>query len=79
MEENIDQYKYDFFGIVARWFKIPISFENKFVCSYFVAHVLDEANIYKFEKDISLIVPRDFENLKGAMDIYNGSYLGYNV
>lgn len=79
MEENIDQYKYDFLGIVPRWFKIPVSFKDKFVCSFFVAYVLDKSNIYKFEKNISLTVPKDFENLKGAKEIYNGSYLEYNV
>jgi len=79
MEENIDLYKYDFLGIVPRWFKIPVSFKDKFVCSFFVAYVLDKSNIYKFEKNISLTVPKDFENLKGAKEIYNGSYLEYNV
>lgn len=79
MEANIDKYKYDFLGIVPRWFKIPISFKDKFVCSYFVAYILDKVNICEFEKDISLTVPKDFENLKGAKEIYNGSYLEYNM
>lgn len=78
MEENIETYKYDFLGIVPRFFKIPVAFKNKFVCSYFVAYILDKANICKFKKDISLVVPKDFESINGAKEIYNGSYLQYN-
>ena len=78
MEENVDIYKYDFLGIVPRFFKIPVEFKNKFVCSYFVARVLDKANICKFDKNISLVVPKDFENIQGAKEVYNGNYLKYN-
>lgn len=77
MEENIDDYKYDFLGIVPRFFKIPIAFENRFVCSYFVAYVLQRANICNFSKDISLVIPKDFESLNGLNKIYNGRYLSY--
>ena len=50
MEQNINKYKYDFLGIVPRFFKIPVTFKNKFVCSYFVAYVLEKASIYTFDK-----------------------------
>lgn len=77
MASNIEKYKYDFLGIVPRWFKIPVTFENKFVCSYFVAYILDRAKIYKFKKNIALTVPKDFENIKRAKEIYKGKYLLY--
>lgn len=77
MEKNIDNYKYDFVGIILRWFGKNISFKDRFVCSHFVAHVLQNANIYTFDKDTCLVVPRDFENLKGLKVIYTGSYLEY--
>jgi len=77
MQANIDNYKYDFLGIIPRFFKIPVSFKNKFVCSYFVAYVLEKANIYTFEEEACLVVPKKFEGLKGATEIYKGSYLMY--
>ena len=77
MENNTSKYKYDFIGIIPRFFKIPITFENKFVCSYFIAYVLDKAQICSFEKDISLVVPKNFENIINASEIYKGKYLKY--
>ena len=74
MEKNINIYKYDFFGIILRFFKIPITFKNRYVCSYFVAEVLEKSNIYKFDKQACLVKPKDFENLKGAKKIYSGPY-----
>ena len=77
MEKNIDNYKYDFFGIVPRMFGKPVTFKDRFVCSYFVACVLTEANICDFGKDTCLVVPRDFEGIKGFKQIYSGGYLAY--
>lgn len=74
MEKNIKKYKYDFIGIVIRFFGIPITFKDKYVCSYFVASILEKSNIYKFEKKTCLIKPKDFENLIGASEIYAGRY-----
>jgi len=77
MERNTDNYKYDFLGIVPRFFKIPVTFENKFVCSYFVAYLLEKANICTFEKNTCLVIPKNFENLRGIKLIYSGNYLDY--
>lgn len=77
MEKNKEEYKYDFFGVVIRYFKIPVTFKNKFVCSYFVAFVLQKAKIYNFNKDICLIKPKDFTKIEGMHQIYSGSYLAY--
>lgn len=79
MEENIEKYKYDFLGIILRFFKIPISFNNKYVCSYFVADVLERSNIYHFNKKTFFIKPEDFEKIKGIKEIYSGSYVKYNT
>lgn len=77
MESNKQKYKYDYFGIIPRYFGIPVTTKNKYVCSYFVASVLDKSKIYKFSKKICLIRPKDFENLKGFHEIYRGYYLSY--
>lgn len=77
METNIKDYKYDFLGIIPRYFKLPLTFKNKFVCSYFVAYILEKTDICKFEKDTCLVVPKNFENIIGIREIYNGKYLSY--
>lgn len=77
MELNKEKYKYDFLGCGLRWLKIPITFKDRYVCSYFIANVLENANVYKFEKNTSFILPRDFENIYSDAQIYEGSYLTY--
>lgn len=77
MKENIDDYSYDFIGIIPRLFGIPVVFKNKYVCSYFIAELLEKVGIYKFDKNVSLTKPRDFEKLDGFKEIYKGSYNEY--
>jgi len=72
MEQDNEKYKYDFLGIVPRFFRIPVTLKNRYVCSYFVAYVLDKANICNFTKNVCLINPRDFEKLEGTTEIYSG-------
>lgn len=79
MQNNSDYYKYDFVGIVLRLFKIPISFKNKYVCSYFVADLLDKAGIYKFDKKNFFVQPKDFENFGQAKELYEGQLLTVNL
>lgn len=77
MKLESNNYKYDFLGIALRFFHIPITFKNKYVCSYFVADVLEKSNIYKFTKKAYFIRPKDFENLQGFNKIYEGRYIDY--
>lgn len=77
MDENRNLYKYDFLGIFLRLFNIPISFKNWYVCSQFVAKLLEEFGIYKFDKKTCFIQPKDFEKIEGIKEIYSGKYLEY--
>ncbi len=79
MEANMNDYKYDFLGIIPRFFKIPVTFENKFVCSYFVADLLEKAEVCTFEKATCFVVPKSFEHVNKFHEIYNGSYLKYTA
>ena len=74
MNKHKETYKYVYFGIVLRFFKIPILFRNRYVCSFFVANALERANIYKFDKECAFVQPRDFENMDGVKKIYEGKY-----
>lgn len=77
MKLNINNYKYDFWEIAFRFLYIPLTFKNRYVCSYFVADVLEKSGIYNFKKRTYFIKPKDFENLKGFNEIYKGSYSLY--
>jgi len=77
MKLNINNYKYDFWGIAFRFLYIPLTFKNRYVCSYFVADVLEKSNIYNFNKRTYFIKPKDFENLKGFNEIYKGKFSLY--
>lgn len=71
-ETNKEEYKYDIIGLLLKYFFIPIKRENHFVCSQFVAEVLKEAEIYKFNKPTSLVRPKDFEKITSSEEIYSG-------
>ena len=77
MKEHREEYKYDFLGIVFRFFKLPVTFKKKYVCSYFVAYLLEQCNIYNFNKNVCFIKPQDFENLNGFNEIYTGAFGSY--
>ena len=77
MKNNQDSYKYDFLGIILRYIGVPITFKNKYVCSYFVAKLLNDSDICVFDKDICFVKPKDFEKIDCLNLIYNGKYLLY--
>lgn len=77
MKRNKDVYSYDYLGIILRYLRIRITFKNKYVCSYFVAKLLEEANICNFDKDTCFIKPKDFERINGFNLIYTGKYVLY--
>ena len=77
MKNNQENYKYDYVGIILRFLKIPITFKNKYVCSYFVAEMLKKSNICDFDKKTCFVNPKDFENINGFHLIYTGKYALY--
>ncbi len=78
MEQN-NIYKYDFLGAFLRAFKIPISFQNKYVCSSFVAELLEQSGVYSFTKPLCFIRPIDFEDICGIKEMYKGEYKSFSV
>ena len=74
MEENANIYRYDYLGVALRYLYIPVTFKNKYVCSYFVADILQKTEIYNFDKDPCFIKPGDFEKIKRLNEIYVGQY-----
>lgn len=77
MTLNKEQYKYDFIGLIPRFFGIPIILKNHYVCSFFVAEVLEKAKVIRLPKKACLIHPKDFIFLEKLKKIYEGKYLSY--
>ena len=77
MNKNKDIYRYDYLGIILRYLGINVTFKNKYVCSYFVAQLLEEANVCDFKKDTCFVGPKDFEKVNGFNLIYTGKYALY--
>lgn len=77
IEKNRNIYKYDFLGAFLRWLNKPVTFENKFVCSHFVAYILEKSQTCNFGKATCLVLPQDFTKIDGIKEIYNGVYLLY--
>ena len=77
MKNHEELFKYDYVGIFLRFFKLPVSFKNKYVCSYFVGKLLEDAGICKFNKESFFIEPKDFEKIENLTEVYSGKYLLY--
>lgn len=77
MKKNKNIYKYDYLGIVLRYLGIPVVFKNKYVCSYFVAELLKEAQVCEFNKETCFVNPKDFEKINGLNLVYTGKYALY--
>ncbi len=74
MVEDPYKYRYDMIGIVPRLMGIAFTRKNRFVCSNFVADMLERSDICQFDKPACLIKPRDFESIENIKEIYTGPY-----
>lgn len=77
MARQRDRYKYDFIGTAFHFFGLPVTFRDRYACSYFVAYVLESAGAYRFSKQVCLVQPQDFYALDGFKEIYRGRYLAW--
>ncbi|HIT35039.1 MAG TPA: hypothetical protein IAC31_10535 [Candidatus Faecousia intestinigallinarum] len=66
------RYRYDYIGLFMRYFNIKKTFDRRFVCSHFVAEMLQRAGIYRFCKGSMLVRPRDFLEIPGIETYYEG-------
>ncbi|WP_312096573.1 hypothetical protein [Niallia sp.] len=76
-DEQRDQYKYNLLGLFAIALKKQWSRKNAFCCSQFVAFVLEEAGIIRFEKSISLVTPQDLSELTSMDAVFEGELADY--
>ena len=79
MERDQQNYKYDFIGLFLRCLHIPVTFRNRYVCSQFVAELLEDADLHYFNKKTRFVRPKDFEKLADLREIYCGKYADYRA
>lgn len=77
IEEQKEQYRYNFLGLFSFIINKPIERKKAFFCSQFVASVLDEGNIIDFEKPLSLIAPNDLQEITKLQMVFQGKLKDY--
>ncbi len=77
------KYRYNFYGAVLMPLGIEFVPKGHYTCSHFVAHLLQECGIMKFDKCQSMITPKDFlvkfqtdKSVKATL-IYTGAMKSY--
>ncbi len=71
--KNRLKYKYAIIGLPFVVLNIPFHQKRHYVCSHFVARVLEDCGIRKFDKHYSVMTPLDFYNMEDKKKIYVGS------
>lgn len=74
-EKNPKKYNYDIIGLCLRIFKITIKRKNHYVCSSFVAEIINQSKIYDFNKPIQKVQPIDFEDIPNKRLYYSGKLI----
>lgn len=67
-----DEFKYDAIGLIYMRLNRSRKRRNGYVCSTFVADVLNKSNINLFDKPFYAITPKEFLECKGLMLEYEG-------
>jgi hypothetical protein len=77
IEDNKEQYRYNFLGLFGFILNKAIKRKNTFFCSQFVAAVLMESKTIYLDRPISLIAPADMQNIPTFQLIYEGKLKDY--
>lgn len=72
MEERF-RYHYAVAGLPFILWQIPFYQKNHYTCSSYIAKLLEEAGICRWEKHFSLVTPRDFMEYEKKTKIFEGS------
>lgn len=75
---NSNLYKYSYIGLLHNIFKKSVCYENRFLCSEFVYHILNESGIVDFNKSRNLVRPINLLDIGGKI-IYKGDLKEMNV
>lgn len=78
-KQNKDAYSYNFLGLLAAALNIPVRPRQRYFCSQFVAYVLERSDIKIFNKNYSLVKPRDIRLNPRLRSIYHGRLAEYRI
>lgn len=76
-KQNKERYSYSYLGIIGVMVNIPVTRENRYFCSQFVAHLLHKSGIFIFNKDSALVRPVDIRLCPNLKQIYKGKLVDY--
>ena len=76
---NKNAYSYNFLGLIAAAFNIPICSKYRYFCSQFVAHILEKSGIHIFDKSYAMVKPRDIRLNPYLEMIYQGKLSEYRI
>ena len=71
--ENRFRYHYAVAGLPFILWKIPFYQKNHYTCSSYIAKLLEEAGICRWDKHFSLVTPRDFMEYEKKEFVFEGS------
>lgn len=74
---NATKYRYNIKGLPMINFNLRYQRKYHYVCSQFCAKLLIDSGIYHFDKDYSLIKPKDLVELENLKLIYEGKIKDY--
>lgn len=76
-KNNKENYHYNIAGLVPIQFNKVCRREYHYVCSQFVGKIFEDAEIYKFKKDYSIVRPNDIREMPRLSLKYEGKLLEY--
>ena len=74
---NSNLYKYNYQGLLDGLFKKPASYENRFLCSEFVYHILKDSEIADLNIPANLVRPQNLLAIKSNI-IFEGNLKKFN-
>ena len=75
---NQSKLAYTRLGLILTLANIPWRLKNQYICSQFVAQILQRCAAVRLKKDSTLYLPKDFPRLKGLKMIFKGDLLCMN-
>ncbi|MDD2979293.1 MAG: hypothetical protein PHN80_04905 [Hespellia sp.] len=75
-------YHYTILGLPLILFQIPFAQRKHYTCSSYIAQMLQECGIWEWEKDTSIVTPKDFLLHEGKETVFEGrleeiTYVGH--
>lgn len=76
-KSNREKYSYNFLGIVGVMINVPLTSDNRYFCSQFIAYLLERSDIHIFNKCYGLVRPFDIRMCSQLKKVYNGKLVNY--